>query len=121
MSTYHGNPDKLKKRKKRKYELGSEATGTKIGEPKLRKVRVLGGSIKQKLVSTGYANVVTGNQPVRCEITELVENPANKDFTRRKIITKGAILRVKLPDGKEIEARVTSRPGQDGVVNAIAK
>lgn len=121
MSTYHGNRDKLNKRKKRKYELGREAAGTKIGEHKIKKVRVLGGNIKQKLVSMEYANVVTGNQPVRCKITELVENPANKDFTRRKVITKGAVLRVKLPDGKEIEARVTSCPGQDGVINAIAK
>jgi len=36
------------------------------------------------------------------------------DFVRRKIITKGAIIKTELG-----LAKVTSRPSQDGVVNAV--
>ena len=46
-------------------------------------------------------------------IDDVIDNPANKDFARRKIITKGAIIQTS--DG---QALVTSRPGQDGVIQA---
>ena len=65
------------------------------------------------------ANVNVAGKNTKCEIVALDENPANKDFTRRKVITKGALLTVKTPDAKEIKVRVTSRPAQDGVVNAV--
>jgi small subunit ribosomal protein S8e len=42
-----------------------------------------------------------------------VENPANPHYVRRNIITKGAVIKTELGN-----AKVTSRPGQDGVVNA---
>ena len=42
------------------------------------------------------------------------DNPANRDFARRKIITKGAIIKTKRGN-----ARVTSRPGQNGTVDAV--
>jgi small subunit ribosomal protein S8e len=42
------------------------------------------------------------------------KNPANKDYERRGVITKGAILETELG-----LAKVLSRPGQDGVINAV--
>ncbi|MFB6184110.1 MAG: 30S ribosomal protein S8e, partial [Haloarculaceae archaeon] len=42
------------------------------------------------------------------------ENPSNPNYARRNIITKGAII-----ETSEGRARVTSRPGQDGQVNAV--
>jgi small subunit ribosomal protein S8e len=47
-------------------------------------------------------------------ISNVIGNDANKHYIRRNIITKGAIIETEL--GK---AKVTSRPGQDGVVNAV--
>ncbi len=44
----------------------------------------------------------------------MLENAANRHYVRRDIITKGTIIQTKL--GK---ARVTSRPAQDGTVNAV--
>ena len=41
-------------------------------------------------------------------------NQASKDINRRHILTKGAVIETEL--GK---ARITSRPGQDGQLNAI--
>jgi small subunit ribosomal protein S8e len=40
-------------------------------------------------------------------------NPANPFFARRNITTKGAVVETEIGD-----AVVTSRPGQDGLVNA---
>ncbi|MGA8914354.1 MAG: 30S ribosomal protein S8e, partial [Nitrososphaeraceae archaeon] len=42
------------------------------------------------------------------------KNPTNKDFERRGVVTKGAIIDTDLGS-----ARVVSRPGQHGIVNAI--
>ncbi len=114
---YHGKITKA--RKKRRYAMGGVAVETTLGDERKKKVQIRGGGSKVKLVSAKFANVVLKDKGVKCEVLGLVENPANKDFTRRNIITKGAVLKVKTPEGKEIKARVTSRPGQDGVLNAI--
>ncbi len=65
---------------------------------------------------TSYANVVDPalKQTRKVKILKLITNPASKDLTRRGVITKGAILETELG-----QVRVTSRPGQDGVVNAV--
>ncbi|HDN05822.1 MAG TPA: 30S ribosomal protein S8e, partial [Candidatus Bathyarchaeota archaeon] len=44
----------------------------------------------------------------------VIRNPANVDYDRRGVITKGAIIETSLG-----LARVTSRPGQNGVINAV--
>ena len=104
-------------RKHKKYEMGRLPALTRLGNLKLKVVRVRGGSQKLRLKSVNYANVVDPNtgKAQKAKIVDVVENKANPHFVREKIITRGAI--VKLEDGKL--ARVTSRPGQDGVVNAV--
>lgn len=119
MAIYHGNPKKP--HKKRKGAMGRETKNTVIADKKLKKIRTLGGNEKLRLMAAKYANVTVEGKPVKCEILGLATNPANKDFTRRKIITKGAVLSVKSPEGKELNARVTSRPGQSGVINAVSE
>ncbi|MFN3527998.1 MAG: 30S ribosomal protein S8e [Candidatus Altarchaeaceae archaeon] len=110
---------KLKSRKKRKYEIAREPANTTIGERKIKKIRVRGGNIKIRLLQDKYANVVIDKGVTKkLEILNVVENPANRTFARSNIITKGAIITVKLDD-KEVNAKVTSRPGQDGVINAV--
>jgi small subunit ribosomal protein S8e len=72
--------------------------------------------MKLSALATKYANVTdpaTGKTE-KTEIRGVVKNPANVDYQRRGVITKGAV--VETPLG---QARVTSRPGQHGVVNAI--
>ena len=125
MSYYQGNdlkkPSGGKKRRhrkvKRKYELGRPPVETTLSTKDLRKIqRVRGGNVKVKLRRAAYANVTdpeTGKtQKVR--ILRVIDSRANPDYTRRNIIVKGAIIETDL--GRAI---VTSRPGQDGVVNAV--
>ena len=103
-------------RKKRKYELGNPPTHTKIGEEKRKVERTKGGGKKVKLLSATYANVFDPETKTnrKVKILDVVANPASDDFVRRKILTKGAVIKTELG-----EARVTSRPGQHGVVNAV--
>ena len=103
-------------RKKKKRELGSEPTHTKIGEEKRKVIDTFGGNIKVRLYQSSFANVLNPEtkKATKVKILDVVENPANIDFIRRKIITRGAIIKTELG-----LARVTSRPSQDGVVNAV--
>jgi len=105
-----------KNRGKRKYELGREAAETRIGERKMRTIRTRGGNRKLRLVTDTQINVVDPdtNKVEVAEILNVIENRANPHFVRRNIITKGAIVET----SKGI-ARVTSRPGQHGILNGI--
>jgi small subunit ribosomal protein S8e len=124
MSVYQGNDfkkitggRKRPYRDKRKYELGSYPTETKVSTKDLREVeRTYGGNLKIKLKQVAYANVYDPGTRVcrKARILRVLEVPANKDYPRRGIIVKGAIIETEI--GK---ALVTSRPGQDGVVNAV--
>ena len=104
----------IKSRGKRKYEMGREPVFTKIGEEKKKIIRVMGGNRKIKLKSALYANISTPEGIKKVKILNVEENKANKQFTRRNILTKGAIIQTEI--GK---ARITSRPGQHGVVNGV--
>jgi len=124
LSVWHGD---LKKRKpsggrkhpykmKRRYEKGAFPTETTQGEPKKKIDRRRGGNLKIRLLSVNQANVSNPStgKTEKVEILRVVRNPANVDYNRRGVVTKGTIIET--PMGV---ARVTSRPGQDGVVNAI--
>ena len=103
-------------RGKRKSELGREAAETKIDPKKTRKIRTQGGNLKVRLATDNKINVVNPetNKVEVAEILTVIENQANPNFVRRNIITKGAV--VETSSGK---VRVTSRPGQDGVINGV--
>lgn len=103
-------------RKKRKYELGRPQVETLIGERKVKIEKVRGGNIKVKLAMDRFANVYDPkqNKVVKAEIKNVVENKAHVHYVRKNVITKGAIIETSL--GK---ARVTNRPSQEGVINAV--
>ncbi|MDG5778679.1 30S ribosomal protein S8e [Haloarculaceae archaeon H-GB2-1] len=101
-------------RNKRKYELGSEPTETQVGEQSLKTIDARGNSQKVRAVTTNVASVAVDDGVRSAEIESVVENPSNPNYARRNIITKGAIVQT-----DEGQARVTSRPGQDGQVNAV--
>ncbi len=110
---------KTRASKKKKKFLGGYPAETQIGETIRKNKKARGGSVKAKLLKVKIANVLADGKHIQCEVLRVKENPASRDLTRRNIITKGAVIEVKTTDGKEITAKVTSRPGQDGVVNAV--
>jgi len=121
---WHGDESKRKptggKRKSfrsnRKRESGSDPVETRLGESLIRIDRTMGGGSKPRLMAGNTANVTDprSGKTRKTEITRVLSNPANADYNRRGVITRGATILT--PIG---EARVTSRPGQDGVVNAV--
>ena len=103
-------------RGKRKFEIGREAHLTTIEPTRLKKIRTMGNNRKTRAKTINVAYVVDpkSNKVTKTEIISVVENHANIHYVRRNIINKGAVIETKL--GK---ARVTSRPGQSGAINAV--
>lgn len=103
-------------RKKKQYELGREPSFTKLGKKRIQVIRVMGASRKLRLLSADTANLFDPKTKAfkQVKIKTITDNPANRHFIRRNIMTKGSVIDTEL--GK---ARITSRPGQDGIVNAV--
>ncbi len=103
-------------RKKRKRELERPRIDTEIGPEKKKKQRVMGGNNKLKLFATQFINVTdpNTNKTQKVRILRFEENIASKDLNRRHVLTKGAVVETELGN-----ARITSRPGQHGVLNGI--
>lgn len=103
-------------RRKRRFELGSFPAETMLGELKRKIAKGRGGTRKLKVLSDKQVCVTdlkTGKTQ-RVDITRVARNPANIDYDRRGVITKGAIVETSLGG-----ARISSRPGQHGMLNAI--
>jgi len=96
--------------------MGGDAAETLVGEKKLVRNRARGGHLKMKALAYNFANVTdpSTQKSQKVQISKVVKNPSNIDYQRRGLITKGAIIETPLG-----QARVTSRPGHDGVVNAV--
>jgi len=76
---------------------------------------VRGNNRKTALKSIDFVNLATGESKVKkSKILKVLENATNNDYKRRGIITKGAIL-----ETQEGKCRVVSKPGQNGIVNAV--
>jgi len=103
-------------RKKKQNELGNRPVLTKIGAVKKKILRGIGGNRKFSLVASDVANVLDPKTKkfAKAKIKTVVESRANKNYIRRNIMVKGSVIETEL--GK---ARITSRPGQDGVINAV--
>lgn len=75
-----------------------------------------GGKRKTTTLTTDVANVFDpkAKKHYKVKIETITENPANQNYVRRNIMTRGAIIKT----DKGL-ARVTSRPGQEGTINAV--
>ena len=103
-------------RKKKQYELGRDPVHTKLGEKKVKSIRIMGGHKKEISLTNNSVNVVdpkTKKHKV-VKIKNVLENVANRHFVRRNILTKGTVIETEL--GK---AKITSRPGQEGCLDAV--
>lgn len=104
-----------KARKNRAYEKGREPTFPKVAkDTKIVSIRTRGGNIISRLLRTQYANVFSGKNSKKVKILNVLETPANRNYQIRNILTKGAVIETEI--GK---AKITSRPGQEGSVDAV--
>lgn len=91
-------------------EHGSKPMDTRIDAKRTKTVKGLGSTSKRKSLSLKEVTVTDPKgKTFKTEMTSVVEAPANRNYVRRNIITKGAL--VETPKGT---VRITNRPSQEG-------
>ncbi|MEM4247464.1 MAG: 30S ribosomal protein S8e [Candidatus Woesearchaeota archaeon] len=105
-------------RGKRRFEIGELPIATHIESStkiitKQTKSRRL---VKAKVQTADHVNLFDPKTKTfsQAKVVAVVECPANRHYVRRNVMVKGAVVKTE----KGI-ARITSRPGQDGTVNAV--
>jgi small subunit ribosomal protein S8e len=82
--------------KKRKFEMGRQASSTKLGERKVVSVRGRGGNIKRRALRLNEGNFTWISEKVtrKCKILDVVYNATNNELVRTQTLVKGAIVAV---------------------------
>ena len=102
-------------RGRRAYEKDGYAIEPLVGPTHTRPNRRRGGHVSTGIVFAEVANVSDkSGKTVKSKILRVKKSPANRDYERRGVITRGAVIETEAG-----EAVVTSRPTADGVVNAV--
>ncbi len=103
-------------RTKKMQELGRLPAMTKLGATKRQFIRTRGDNCKFRLLVADIANVYDKKSKkfYKAKIKTILECPANVNYVRRNIMVKGTVI-----DTDKGKAVITSRPGQDGTVNAV--
>ena len=101
---------------KRLHQKANKHRRTSIGSKRVRLLSQKGGSKKQALLSAEEINLYNpkSKKYAKAKMTVVKENKANRNFVRRNILTRGALVST----DKGI-AKITNRPGQEGYVNAV--
>jgi small subunit ribosomal protein S8e len=107
---------RVSRRARRKFEIDRYPTEAVLGSPLTVTRRTRGNNIKTSLKTANKANIwdPRSKKMTRAVITRVSKNPSNKDYERRGVISKGALIETEIGP-----ARVLSRPGQEGSVNAV--
>ena len=107
---------KVAMRGRRKFEIDRYPNEAVVGPNQVVARRIRGNNNKVAFKSAEFANVIDqeNRRVTKSKILRVTKNPANRDYERRGVVSKGAII-----ESESGTARVVSRPGQDGVVNAI--
>jgi small subunit ribosomal protein S8e len=107
---------KVASRGRRKFEIDRYPNEAVVGATQIVARRTRGNNVKAAFKTAEFANVVDkeSHKVIKSKIVKVTKNPANRDYERRGVISKGALV-----ETESGTARVISRPGQDGVVNAI--
>ena len=103
-------------RKKRRFEIARELQFPTIGERSVKLYRVRGANRKVRILVADRIQVydpVTRTHKVARAIS-VRQNDANPNYVQRNIMNKGAVVETDLG-----LVRILSRPGQDGVLNAV--
>jgi len=103
-------------RERRAYEKDGYAAETLLGPWQTYHRRMRSGELKTSVRFADSVNLLdkSTGKTQHVKITRVLRNQANRDYERRGVITKGALI-----DTEFGNARVMSRPAQDGVINAV--
>ena len=101
---------------RRQHMMGSAPTLTALGTKRTVTASAIGGHTKTRLLSADIVNVLDPKTKkfTKATISTITDNPSNRNYARRNIMTKGAVIETSA--GK---AKITNRPGQEGAINAV--
>ena len=110
----------LRRSDKKLVWKGGAFASTKVSEKDDKSVVVgRGTTSKQKLKRVNIVSVSDKKgRASKATIVRVLENPANRHFTRRDIVTRNAKIEIDM-DGTKKVAVVKSRPGQTGMAQAV--
>ena len=79
--------------KKRKFESGRPAAGTKLAEKRIRMIRSRGGNTKLRALRLNMGNFTWGSEQIarKSKIVNVVYNPVGNELVRTNTLTKGTI------------------------------
>ena len=83
-------------RKKRKHELGRQASNTKIGPKHITLIRVRGGNLKKRALSleTGNFAWISLGITKKTKIISVMFNASNNEFVRTNTLVKSSIINI---------------------------
>ena len=100
---------------RRKYETDRYPNEALTGAQVTVTRKTRGNNKKTALKTIDFVNLAGSDSKVKkTKILKVLENPTNNDYQRRGVITKGAVL-----ETEQGKCKVVSRPGQNGIVNAV--
>ena len=127
--------------KKRKNRMGRQASNTRVGEERVRDVRVRGGNVKQRALrlNKGSFKLLSADLTADSTIEQVVYHPSSNELMRTNTLTKSSVVKISSEpfmaglkssslDIKDktltamgekgfFLAIITSRPGQEGFAN----
>src|SRR6476661_2538206 len=103
-------------RTRRKFEIDRYPNEAIVGPTQNISRRVRGNSIKIAFKTSEYANIndQDNKKTVKTKNFNVSKNPSNKDYERRGVITKGAVLETEIG-----LAKVLSRTGENCINNSF--
>jgi len=122
-------------RKHRKFRLGRQPALTKLGETRVRQIRVRGGGIKLRALRLDSGIFSWGSEGVsrKSRIINVVYNGANNEFVRTNTLVKGEIIKIDaapfrlwyesyygIPIGKKAEPKTGKAPAKGAKAPAKA-
>jgi len=101
---------------KRLHQKANRPLNTGVGKQRIKERPTKGGNSKMGILSTDIVNVYDPKKKkhMKAKLEVVKESKSNRNYVRRNIITKGAV--VKTDKGL---AKITNRPGQDNILNAV--
>jgi len=79
-----------------KFELGRQASGTKIGHKRIRTVRTRGGNTKYRALRLDTGNFSWASESVtkKCRVLNVAYNSTNNELVRTNTLVKGGIVQI---------------------------
>ena len=107
---------RYKKISKKTKNKGNLPLLVNIGPNRKKTNRTRSNHIKIRLLQADIANLYDAKTKkyIKAKIEAVIDNPSNPNYIRRNIMTKGCIIKT-----DKGNAKITSRLGQEGIINAV--